>query len=168
MIGVRSTLLQLAVSSQLFVHCSTGGFGGSHFVIAVNTEPSWSPDEDRIAYVHQMNSSENGQENSGPHEIWVYSFAADASQYWAQGTEPAWSPDGSLLAYIGGDGHLWVASGPGPTHTLVATVSGASSPCWSPDGGQILFRRESESGPSTFYTVNADGSRLTSTQVEGL
>jgi len=166
---LRSVLLQLTVSSSLVVHCSSGGPFPSHFAFAVNTQPSWSADGDRIAYCHQVNSSENGQQNTGPREIWVYSFSKDASVFWAIGSEPAWSPDGDRLAYIAPDDRLWITSGPESADAkMVAPMSGACSPRWSPDGRQILFRRELPGRAPMFYVVNATGTGLISTQVEGV
>lgn len=166
--AARTVLLRFSVTSTLFVYCSTGDPYPAHFVVAVNTQPSWSADGDQIAYCHQDNDGKQ-QQSSEPREIWVYSFSTDSSVYWAQGTEPAWSPNGSKLAYIGADGHLWVASGPPPSRpSSVATLSGASQPRWSPDGRQLLIRRSTGGDTSSFYIVNADGSGVVSTQVEGV
>ena len=165
--AARHVLLRFSVTTTLFVYCSSGDPFPNHLIIAVNTQPSWCADGDQIAYVHQENNEK--QHASKSPQIWVYSFSTDASVYWAQGTEPAWSPDGLRLAYIGDDGHLWTRSGPPPSaSSRIATLSGASSPRWSPDGRQILIRRSTAGDGSSFYIVNADGTGLVSTQVEGI
>jgi TolB protein len=109
-------------------------------------DPTWAPDESRIAYV------DNG-------EIWsVQPDGAERTNLTQTATavglesDPAWSPDGSTIAYVRG-GDLWTMNDDGTGQApLAQSPSIESSPDWSPDGNLLVFARGSE-----IWTIKPDG-----------
>lgn len=136
----------------------------------VTTEPDFSPDGRRLAYVLA-----NGDfESSGPAstEIWTAETNGEGAQQVVPAelmvTSPEWSPDGRVLAYIGhADGRFELRTvdvGSGVT-SMVLRLDGVDihQPTWSPDGSQLAFLT-SEYDEATFAstvrvaTSAADGS----------
>lgn len=107
--------------------------------IAGATDPVWSPDATRLAYVSGGRITVSAPDGSGATAI-------------AAGTEPAWSPDGTKLAYVAADGNVHVigADGSGDTN-LTNTASPTNfDPAWSPTGAQIAFARKLNAGAGNY------------------
>src|SRR4051812_12825608 len=88
------------------------------------TQPAWSPDGRRIAYVGTGGITVSDAEGGNAHVI-------------ADGGEPAWSPDGTRIAYTAASGvgiHVIGADGTGDE----LVDSKATSPRWAPDGRHLL------------------------------
>lgn len=116
---------------------------GSRHVIRIpgaDTDPRWSPDGRRIAFVHAV-----GRERF---ELWTISPSGRHVRRLGRGLlgprGPEWSPDGRLIALtaIGADHrpHLFVVGTSGrarevPVSGLVAELR----PVWSPDGRLLAF-----------------------------
>ena len=94
------------------------------------TEPSWSPDGTRIAYlqaglVHSMAADGSGIRSLAPETL-------------AVNEPPAWSPDGKRLAFRARDEGLYTVGLDGSN--LVRVAEGVlRRPVWSPDGLRIAF-----------------------------
>ena len=137
---------------------------------SITTEPAWSPDSQRIAFVHA------GTVNDGTAlEVALYTARADGSELTQilgpdDGLGPftvfiwenavlSWSPDGTgvLIPADASDGHLSVVDPDGSNRRRVG-ASGAVG-IWSPDGSRIAQYRDAD---SRIYlsTVNPDGSDL--------
>ncbi len=102
-----------------------------------NTEPAWSADGTRIAFVHRS------AEPYATKQIYVMnadgSGKTNLSQNSVDNANPTWSPDGTKIAFISSGG-LWVMNSDGSGKRLISSES-VRSPSWSPDGTQIAVER---------------------------
>ncbi len=94
--------------------------------IANASDPSWSPDGTKLAFVQ-----------GGAIKTCTVSACVPAATG-VTGTQPAWSPDGLKIAYVSGSNiHIWTLAG---STDVQLTSSGTNAdPSWSPDGAQIVF-----------------------------
>ena len=134
---------------------------------SITTEPAWSPDSQRIAFLQQITKPQvearfytvrpDGSELTqilgpddglGPFTVFIWENAV-----------LSWSPDGTgvLIPADASDGHLSVVDPDGSNRRRVG-ASGAVG-IWSPDGSRIAQYRDAD---SRIYlsTVNPDGSDL--------
>ena len=101
--------------------------GGRKRELARGSEPSWSPDGKRIAYV-----------DAG----YVTTMTADGGdrRRLARGTLPVWSPDGHRIAYVerGSPVRVMVVAADGSgRRSLYSTTDDFLSVLWSPDGADV-------------------------------
>lgn len=123
---------------------------------ALVLSPRWAPDGSRIIYT--------GYFKSGAPDIYLLDPATGRRDVFAsfRGTNSGarFSPSGRQVAMVlsgSGNAEIYVrdASGPGgQPRRLTRSDSVKSSPCWSPDGGQLIFAMEP--GPQ-LYTMPAAG-----------
>jgi Tol biopolymer transport system component len=74
------------------------------------SEPSWSPDSRRLAYVRTV---------GGRPAIVVQQLAGGSTTVVAHGTSPSWSPDGTLIAYLEGTTKVRIVSPNGTNDRLL-------------------------------------------------
>jgi Tol biopolymer transport system component len=143
---------------------------------ASNTDPDWSPDGTRIAFVRGF-----VEENAG-----IYLMEADGTDMRRITDEgslidgadlgPAWSPDGSRIAFARegreegtdtGSVDIFVVDADGTNLVrLTETSVNEYEPSWSPDGSRIAFvAYDLAAGgrpPSPFrlYVMNSDGTGI--------
>jgi len=134
--------------------------------VIVDTQPAWSPDGGRIAFVRR-----NGQ-NGKPDLYAMTDGGRDririTSTIVAE-RDPAWSPEGTRIAYAArtsplGPYRIFVARADGSRRVqLTAQTDGSAdrSPAWSPDGTRIAFVSDRDGGFPEVYVMNADGSGVT-------
>ena len=137
-----------------------------------NTNPSWSPDRDRIAYA---GSGDSVLQDPAFEEI--YAMDADGSnvEQLTKNTVPDFSPDwsndgkriafsrGGLLATETPTASLYVMNADGSEQKELYPGKGGLlvSPDWSPDGKQIVFTRVAyPTGipEASVWVINSDGS----------
>lgn len=119
------------------------------------TDPAWSPDRKKIAWVIPSGSGAG-----------LYVSSANGGQrtriYNGPAAAPAWSPSGTKIAFHGavaGGTHVLVIDANGSNlqqATAVGTVN--SHPTWSADGTKIAFFSNRSPGPA-ILVMNADGTQ---------
>ncbi|MFC7547729.1 hypothetical protein [Plantactinospora sp. GCM10030261] len=104
------------------------------------SQPTWSPDSQRIAYRAQDRTSRAAH---------IATIAPDGTRgpdltAGPNDGQPAWSPDGSRLAYTAGTS-IWVLTIGGGSTPLVRPSGGGefpdypTDPAWSPDGAMVVY-----------------------------
>ncbi len=107
----------------------------------INVSPVYSPDGTRIAFV---------SDRSGKPQLYVMDLRSHKTQRityeGSENAEPSWSPTEDLLVYSSLRNGLYqlctIKPEQGATSTQITTdLSNHESPCWSPDGNQIIFSK---------------------------
>jgi hypothetical protein len=121
-------------------------------VAQFDTDPAWSPDGSRIAFIrngdlHVMNADGSATTNLTPDFVPTIS-------------DPDWSPDGSRIAFAASNQIYTIGAGgtPGPTQLNPTAPGNRGNPSWSPDGSRIAYARGPGASPSAgVWTINANG-----------
>ena len=123
---------------------------------AYDTQPDWSPDGRKIAFVSR-------RDGGGASQIHV--MDADGKNVIrltdgpGQKNDPDWSPDGQKIAFAVDDlvDHIDVMDADGNNREKLEDQ--ARNPSWSPDGGTIAFL-SSRDGGNEIYLIGAGGQGL--------
>lgn len=125
----------------------------TNFARSDETEPVWSPDGARIAFVSNQDEDPDRSEHT---DVWVVDAQPDATpkrltKYkGSNGGKPAWSPDGKWIAYVQGTEPKYTAynlnrlaivpsDGNGQARLLSEKLDrGVSSPLFAQDGKSIV------------------------------
>lgn len=158
---VQSESGDLLVADRLRYRAGTTYLGSSYphiFVVSIeggealqvtdgpyeDTEPAWSPDGQRIAFISNRTDEPDFNRNS---DVWVVSAAGGQVERFSGGpgtdASPRWSPDGAWLAFRGnsdphdyGSQHqIWLASADGgePRNLTAAIDHTPSGFAWTPE-----------------------------------
>jgi WD40 repeat protein len=126
------------------------------------SQPSWSPDGDRIAYsasvdaegissIHIVNA--NGSDDHVIHTIVAPGTTAIFSA--------TFSPDGSRILFDQGtdaEFDIHVMDADGSNVTQLTTTGVDYDPQWAPDGTRIAFTRQGQGAQSDIWLMDVDGS----------
>jgi hypothetical protein len=129
---------------------------GERLLVEDGSEPAWSPDSSRIAFITNDLSVINAD---GTNERQLVTDVA-------QSVKPAWSPDGSTILFgrdtSSGDENLYVVNFDGSgERKLTATPIDDDVPArWSPDGKLVAFVGLTEKFVDETFVVRPDGSGL--------
>jgi len=132
----------------------------------VEEEPDWSPDGQTIAFVHCANFSVQGDSISG-----IYFVDSDGSNrrlffrcawetagvYRGLIYDPRWSPDGQWLVFSMG-AQIWKVKVNGDSLTQLTTEGRNFYPDWSPGGTKIAYDAELDTGMTSIFVMDANGS----------
>ncbi|MBV9927212.1 MAG: PD40 domain-containing protein [Acidobacteria bacterium] len=126
-----------------------------HYRYGGNTEPAWSPDGTKIAFVTRY-------DEDGMRLNYVNVETGDIASFPFGGGDalsgPAWSPDGSKLAWASYS-NISVRNVDGTGVATLLTNSG-TAPAWSPDGTKVAFQ-SARDGNFEIYVMNSDGTGQT-------
>lgn len=124
----------------------------------INTEPTWNPTGNRIAFTSDRDGSPQ-----------VYLMEDDGSNVQRLTHEgnynasPAWSPQGSMIAYVSrfeGKFDLFVYKlSEGKSYQVSTGVFSSESPCWSPDERRLLFT-STRTGNAQLLTTDLTGAHV--------
>ncbi len=154
-----------------------------------DSDPQWSPDGNRIAYVSQYipPNSVVYKDSYGTQLLMMDSDGANAQLFInlpqtvyygninmkVNSHSPDWAPDGQHIVFISnlrGENQIYVIDALNPNTNPYINLTEQSNyrmdylsqPFWSPDGKYILFSAYAiNPGRDSIYVVSADGSTLT-------
>ncbi len=130
------------------------------FLDGVQTQPTWSPDGQFIAYA---------SDQSGNRDIWVQPIsggrAVQITSDLADDSAPAWSPDGQHIAFRSerDGGGIYLVRALGGEERRIAGIG--HRPRWSPDGTRLLCSSETgqqmKGAEKHIYMITLDGGHPT-------
>jgi len=136
----------------------------------VDTEPSLSPDGNKLVYTCHLRSA-------GPPQIWLANSDGTLPTQLRIGQSPSWSPDNSRIVFVAPDSagrdKVWVMGADGSNPTQLSQGEHEDQfPVWSPDGARIIYASNeayNDEGLRNFdlWMMNSDGTRKTQLTVNG-
>jgi len=122
----------------------------------IDTNPSWSPDGERIVFVSTR---------SGQIDMFITSLQGEILERPVMGRgdekHPSWSPDGGRIAFASNQSGNWdiytIELAGGAVARITNDPATDVSPAWSPDGRSIIFCSTRSGGPEIWAKDLATG-----------
>ncbi len=156
-------------NSEIYV-MNADGSGVTRLSSNSASEPAWSPDGSRIAFISARDTGDVRRPDGAAPPTEIYVMNADGSgatrltDHPAADGSVAWSPDGSRIAFNSdrdGNDEIYVMNSDGSGVTRLTYNPGYDFlSAWSPDGSRIAFV-SGRDGNDEIYVMNADGSDQT-------
>jgi Tol biopolymer transport system component len=102
---------------------------------AVDSQPSWSPDDSSFAYTHYP--QDVAEQAFGPTQIWVRTLT-NKGNFLTAGSEAAWSPDGSVIAFVRA-ADIYVITLATRTERRLTYLESCFSPSWAPNSDKLVY-----------------------------
>ncbi len=145
------------INANLYIANSDGSGGDVRLTnhLFYEGNPSWSPDGNKVAFVHAQIDTIGDALYSSGYQIWVKDINESTRQKLttngSNNLRPKWSPDGTKIVYQGDEG-ICVVTLEGAYQNLIYY---GSNPSWSPDGKKIIFDSNDE-----IHVMNSDGTSV--------
>lgn len=127
--------------------------------IPVDRFPAWSPDGNRIAYLHEGRNRDDTTAYTG---LVTLDLQTDSTHRVRDGLidTPDWHPDGTRLAFSTGDVYTVRPDGSDLQH--VTSFGDSHNPSWSRSGNRLAFDTsfEDENGAKAIWLADPDGKGL--------
>lgn len=117
----------------------------------LDSDPAWSPDGSKVAFVSGPQSGEAGQ---------VFIMDTDGTELRQLSTvgslyvAPAWTPDGSRLIFTTFDYKLHIVNSDGTGERSLGAGEFAGDPTWCPDGALYLSTHPITGSPAGIYRMD--------------
>ena len=120
-----------------------------------DTEPAWSPDGRRIAFVRDRIRPDYA-EAIGPSVIFLIGRDGSGLRRLTRGRSPSWSPDDPSIVYVSGDS-IYRVGADGRGRTRIIGGLKALQVRWSPDGRKLLYTTLVGAGLTDVWVMDRDG-----------
>lgn len=133
-----SSLLPALLALAVLGGCDSVAPPDQPDVRRVDRFPAWSPNGDRIAYLHDAGPTEDSADVTG---LYILDLDADSTWLVTDGlvTSPDWRPDGERIAFSAGD--IFTIRPDESDPQRVTELGSSFRPHWSPDGKTVTFGR---------------------------
>lgn len=159
----RTTFINILTLALLIVGCGDNSTDPKEDIIfrTIHKEPSWSPNGERIVYVHNRFVDCGGNLTPEPSGLYLINRDGTDKTLLIAGINhgPDWSPDGEWITF-GTGAQIYKIRADGDSLTQLTFEKRNFRAAWSPDGKQIAYTRSICDGDSTcgLWVTNVDGS----------
>lgn len=124
---------------ELFVFAVKGPFKGSLRSLGIGGAPSWSPDDERLAFHVREGNAESRLPG-----VWVMNSDGSRREWLSAGERPKWSPDGKSILFAAKlDGfpsvYRFDLDSKKSTRLVEKKYESIPGASWAPDGKRIAF-----------------------------